>query len=252
MAKGKLLRAFMKKDDEFYTQKELVEFIMNSLIKKSPNALFIFPCDTNNSEFVKYAKEHNLKYLNFTEFNDINLVVGEVYDNYEIVTNPPFTKIRDFAMKMLDFKSTHPHTNITFLSSTITALKFYNFVLPHFFTYKVLWKNFIAPNSEHETKAISTMLLSTWNNKDWDWENKKLLFDKDFKIFNSVQAALTAIHWKLTPDEIYVVRSCISYSKKFEELGYKINHKAGWYIFLNYSQFGMCKLERKNNNENNQ
>lgn len=30
-----------------------------------------------------------------------------------------------------------------------------------------------------------------------------------------------------------------------KELGYNINHKAGWYIFLNYSQFGMCKLERK-------
>ena len=66
MAKGKLVKAFMNKDDEFYTQKELVEFIMNSLIKQSPNALFIFPCDTDNSEFVKYAKGHNLKYLNFT------------------------------------------------------------------------------------------------------------------------------------------------------------------------------------------
>ena len=246
MPKGKLLRAFMKKDDEFYTQKELVEFIMNSLIKKSPNALFIFPCDTNNSEFVKYAKEHNLKYLNLTEFNDINVYVGELNCDYEIVTNPPFTKIRDFANKMLNFKDLHPNTNITFLSTTITALKFYSFVLPHFSVYKVLWKNFISPNAEHETRAVSTMLLSTHkNNKDWDWENKKLLFDKDFKIFNSVQAALTAIHWGLTPNEIYVVRSCINYSLKFEELGYTINHQAGWYIFLNYSQFGMCQLERK-------
>ena len=61
-----LQKAKNKKNDEFYTTRQQVEYIINSILYESPttftNKKIICPCDNEKSEFVKYLTR-NFKFL---------------------------------------------------------------------------------------------------------------------------------------------------------------------------------------------
>lgn len=61
-----LHKAKNKKNDEFYTTRQQVEYIINSVLYENPTAFtnkkIICPCDDERSEFVKYLTR-NFKFL---------------------------------------------------------------------------------------------------------------------------------------------------------------------------------------------
>lgn len=86
------------KDDEFYTRYEDIEKIMKRYDLKG---LKIYcPCDTENSNFVKYFKDHN---YTFKHTSDDYYKHEDLYEWCDvIVTNPPFSGFSAWACWMLD------------------------------------------------------------------------------------------------------------------------------------------------------
>lgn len=96
-----LHNAKREKNDEFYTKYADIEKELAHYLPYLKGKRIICPCDTENSEFVKYFNEKGkeIGILSFawshistgTDFRDVD------YSNYDVViTNPPFSLFREF------------------------------------------------------------------------------------------------------------------------------------------------------------
>lgn len=86
---AKLWKAKKTKDDEYYTKyQDIARELDNYKLKGKVIGL---PCDTDDSNFVRYCKDKKLKYINGTSYENFP------YEKVDIViTNPPFSKWEDF------------------------------------------------------------------------------------------------------------------------------------------------------------
>ena len=88
------------RNDEYYTSKETVEFIFEKLIGYEfiKDKIIYCPCDGEQSEFVKYLKEKKDD-LNYKDFwytsDDFNTHIDLIKNADLVITNPPFSKIRN-------------------------------------------------------------------------------------------------------------------------------------------------------------
>lgn len=81
--------------DEYYTPMETVENVFQKLGKHIEGKKIWFPCDTEESAFVKYAKLHG---LNFKASSNNFLDNKELLEWCDVViTNPPFSKLPTFC-----------------------------------------------------------------------------------------------------------------------------------------------------------
>lgn len=86
--------------DEWYTERYIVEE-MYSLLNPKEGSTILCPFDSENSEFVKYAKENNYNVIyGMRDFCDDN----KIYDCDYIITNPPFSIKDDVIERALKYK----------------------------------------------------------------------------------------------------------------------------------------------------
>jgi hypothetical protein len=85
-------------DDEIYTTKEMVEAMLDPHLDYLKTKRILFPCDKDESEFVKYAEKHLLDFQNSSSnFRDLSEHDISRFDI--IITNPPFSLKKDFILK---------------------------------------------------------------------------------------------------------------------------------------------------------
>lgn len=102
MNNKKLNNAKRVKDDEFYTPYEQFEcWLKICLLDKLENKIIYCPCDAEWSNFPKYFKEHKeLGYKDIWNTSDDFHTHTDLFEQCDIIiTNPPFSIIRDW----LDF-----------------------------------------------------------------------------------------------------------------------------------------------------
>ena len=97
-SKDKLQKAMAKRDDEYYTPYNTVEFIFKKIIKdKVTDKIIYCNCDNENSNFVKYL-ENNKDEL---KYKDLWFTSDDYKNHFDlmtkcdiIITNPPFSLFR--------------------------------------------------------------------------------------------------------------------------------------------------------------
>lgn len=97
-----LLRARRLKYNEYYTSKNLVQYLFNSIPEGKLQGKNIYcPCDSEQSEFVKFLQDEENKkkygYVSFAYTSDDWHTHDDLFEQCDVVvTNPPFTGIRKF------------------------------------------------------------------------------------------------------------------------------------------------------------
>ena len=246
--------AKVNQDDEFYTLRDNVDYIMDPL--KEGLTLVILPCDGEQSNFTKYCNENNILHHNMDEFNKLRWP----FDCYnikkvDIITNPPFSKLADFIEACLAFKDTHPHVevNITFIAPVVVSSLVFKKYLKLFHCYRIKDKRFIHNNKEAE---VNTCLYSTYDHVD-GWKGKEFKkvdpIDPTYTFFKKTDVALTSIKDGLVKkDYIYTTRAAIVAEQAFNSLGWYCDFDSGYNMDvvksnpLYSSKFGMIKFIKKN------
>ncbi|MDR2407350.1 MAG: adenine-specific methyltransferase EcoRI family protein [Bacteroidales bacterium] len=84
-------------DDEIYTPQKMVEAMLNPHLEYLKTKRILFPCDKDESEFVKYAEKHLLDFHN--SYGDFRELSKHYIDGFDIIiTNPPFSLKKDFIL----------------------------------------------------------------------------------------------------------------------------------------------------------
>ena len=152
--------------DEFYTSREEVEEIFEKIIPEGylENKKIYCPCDSEQSEFVKYLKEnkHIYKYRELIYTSDDFNTHIDLFDNSDfVITNPPFSKICNELFPILC-----NHAKDWFIFGSITSIYWYyeknqypnikiyraghfNFYTPHI--NMITNKNYVAVNHSYLT-----------------------------------------------------------------------------------------------------
>lgn len=92
--KSNLDNARRKKNDEYYTYYDDVVAGLEPYKEYLKGKRVLCPCDTDESNFVKYLKELGCDVITYHKENGTEWFKP---DNYDVcVTNPPFSKIKDF------------------------------------------------------------------------------------------------------------------------------------------------------------
>lgn len=111
----KLRDARIKKDDEFYTSYTCAEYVISQVLKALPkDTLLMLAADKTESKFTQYCIKNDVdciwdfdilklkdQYANELIWN------GGDYENYCVVTNPPFSKLSQIMPIILDLCKTH-------------------------------------------------------------------------------------------------------------------------------------------------
>lgn len=246
--------AKVNQDDEFYTLRDNVDYIMNPL--KGSLSLVILPCDGEHSNFAKYCYENNILNHRLTEFNELRWPydVGN-FKKVDIITNPPFSKLQDFIEACLAFRDTHPavEVNITFIAPVVVSSLVFKKYLKLFHCYRIKHKRFIHNNKEAE---VNTCLYSTYDHVD-GWKGKEFKavepIDPTYTFFKKTDVALTSIKDGLVKkDYIYTTRAAIVAEQAFNSLGWVCDFDSGYNMDvikenpLYSSKFGMIKFIKKN------
>lgn len=92
--KSNLDNARRKKNDEYYTYYDDVVAGLEPYKEYLKGKRVLCPCDTDESNFIKYLKELGCDVITYHKENGTEWFKP---DNYDVcVTNPPFSKIKDF------------------------------------------------------------------------------------------------------------------------------------------------------------
>ena len=110
------------KSDEWYTPKEVVNFI-STIVPK--NKKIICPFDEKNSEFTKFFS---------SSINQIDDFMEKDYDYDICVTNPPFS-LRDKVIRRC--LERNKDLIIIFIESAIFSVTFYKLIQEYNFNYKI-------------------------------------------------------------------------------------------------------------------
>lgn len=89
-----LQRAKKRKDDEYYTTREMAEEFLEPFWSQLDGKRIFCPCDGDESEIVKLLKEKGLEVKNTSD--DYKNHLEEMKDYDVIITNPPFSILGDF------------------------------------------------------------------------------------------------------------------------------------------------------------
>ena len=120
-----LLNALRNKNDEFYTTRESVEDIFNNIIidkEQFRDKIVYCPCDTDESEFVKYFKENkeNLHLKDFIYTSNDFRDNEEIFNKSDIIiTNPPFSLLIRYLYPLIRNKKFFIYCHISTLSIPI-------------------------------------------------------------------------------------------------------------------------------------
>lgn len=87
--------------DEFYTLREDVERLCSQYLDDltKPGVRVLCPCDTDESEFVKFFLEHD---VDVTWSNELRYQQFDFSEFDWVVTNPPFSMMGDFLNRIAD------------------------------------------------------------------------------------------------------------------------------------------------------
>ena len=121
---NKLNAAIQKRDDEYYTHYDTVEWIVNEFLKDRLEDKIIYcNCDSEQSNFVKYFKAHKEE----LKYKDLWFTSDDYRNHYDlmqkcdiIITNPPFSLFNNnyypdllkYAKKFLVFSFHLPGYNV--------------------------------------------------------------------------------------------------------------------------------------------
>lgn len=128
-------------DDEFYTTHATAYMIMDALTTYAKHHgciddyLFVMCADGDQSEFVKYAQEYKLNFINFFDFlNWDRHIVSNTPLHVVIVTNPPFSLLSKWTVpKGVDYVLVCPFTALGYKNLKDANLKSYLYQLPRDF-----------------------------------------------------------------------------------------------------------------------
>lgn len=80
-------------DDEYYTSKDTAELFLKDFIPYlKQEKRVVCPCDTKDSEIYKYLFKNNVCVEQYTKMEEVDYKTN----NPVIITNPPFSKIKEF------------------------------------------------------------------------------------------------------------------------------------------------------------
>lgn len=88
-----------KVDDEYYTRREDVDLMLLPIVGEFEGKRVLCPCDTHESAYVRFFQDHNI---------DVTWSDRLDYDQFDFstfsacVTNPPFSRSKDFMTKVLE------------------------------------------------------------------------------------------------------------------------------------------------------
>lgn len=152
-----LAKAQPTKNDEFYTIYEDVAKAVTLMSDQLKGKRIYCPCDSENSNFVKYLTDHNYNFIHSS--NDFRSAesTAKLQNCDVVVTNPPFSLLREFLAWIVaadkEFLIVSPQTISSnplcrelLVSSTIRALPF-------------TLKSFITPTGE-KAKICNCMWIT--------------------------------------------------------------------------------------------
>ena len=158
------------KNDEYYTIRADVNAIMDSIINyyhkvniPIDQVMFIFPADTSDSEFVKYAISHNLVYNNFLCIGKENWIIGlNPMGQYCIVTNPPFSKLNYYFTNFIFDYVGFPNIQYTFIvPPLIISTEWYFSRFAKVFNYYPKFIKSLFETPAGDMININSMVIST-------------------------------------------------------------------------------------------
>lgn len=138
-------------NDEYYTKREEVSEIFEKVIGYDflKDKIIYCPCDTDESEFVKYLKENKniiqYKELIYTS-DDFNTHIDLIEYADLVITNPPFSKIRQQYFPLM-----LKHAKYFFFFHSVAKTYIYN-GYDNLYIYRASRYNFITPFLCNENK----------------------------------------------------------------------------------------------------
>lgn len=173
MSNNHLNFAKKMKDDEYYTRRFLVDLIFAKTVQAlgTKNVLYVLAADSDHSNFTKYAKANGLNYVNKIDLYDVPLFIfsDSLYVNHWttcVITNPPFSTLIDWLKKVqhnVEYDGLQLCLIVPVATISTASLTWY---LQHCYFYP-----FNAKMSEFfhnfELKSVNTILMTTFELKDW-------------------------------------------------------------------------------------
>ena len=239
------------KDDEWYTPYSTVKYIMEKVISsfEDPQELkhttFIYPCDSpkQKSQFLEASKQYELKTVGLDEMGEMFSLTFSRDEKLFIITNPPFSKLKEFLGSYKMFKTRYPNTELVFISPLVMS----NTLFANYYcelNFYPLPDNTYIHNGKPE-KAPS-MLCSSIELPITITVN--FSFDENFILFKDTNAAIAACKYGLTKDYFYTSRGAIPKQSIFRMFGYEIDfeNKFNCPDIPESLKFGMIKWKKVN------
>lgn len=167
------------KDDEYYTRRFLVKIIFDKALEVfgTQKTLYVLAADNDNSYYTKYAKQYKLNYVNNIDiYNVPNFIFTKaVYTNpwtTVVITNPPFSLLVDWLKKIqrnVEYDGLQLCLIIPITTISTASLRWY---LQHCYFYPFNSKMNTFFN-QMELKGVNTMLMTTFEIKDWPVQPKQ-------------------------------------------------------------------------------
>lgn len=174
-----------ERSDEYYTSRETVKLhfqLIDKLIKKHNIQIFICPCDTPDSEYVKYLSKIECKLIFFQDMYNLDNYLDVDKEHTLVITNPPFTNITKWENWLLDNG---------FKFSILSGMtKSFNNRQRLFDTY-IHWQNFLKPNGDCMRQQVYITNSDTFGEADfmpnhWDFNKTKERVDYGKKFYREV------------------------------------------------------------------
>ena len=224
-------------DNEFYTLRPDVDAIMDELQRYYDNlgikdVMYLFPADTDDSEFVKYAISHNLVYTNFVCIGkEAWIINGNPTKHYCIVTNPPFSKLKHYFENVINMLIGNPYVTLTYIVPTLLGT--YKWFEPYLnkFTYysTLISSNYMRPDGA--VSNINSMVISSIPSFKCkmlvpakEEEPTPAMISKEDKYLQKIRY----FYWMLNHnqfqlgDEVWLSPNSIQFTKWLNSIGWKL------------------------------
>ena len=238
------------KDDEWYTPYSTVKYLMEKVISsfKDQQTLkqttFIYPCDSpkQKSQFLEASKQYELKTVGLDEMGEMLSLTFSKDEKLFIITNPPFSKLKEFLGNYKMFKIKYPFTQLVFISPLVIGSSLFTDYYSEFTFYPLPDNTYI--HNEKPEKAPS-MICSSVELPITLTVN--FSFDENFIIFKDTNAAIAACKYGLTKDYFYTSRGALPKQTIFRIFGYDIDfeNKFNTPQHEQALKFGMIKWVRR-------
>ena len=161
------------KDDEYYTRRFLVDIIFKKTVEAlgSKNVLYVLAADTDRSFYTKYAKLHQLHYVNNIDLYDATQFIYPPFWNNTkwttcVITNPPFSKLIGWLKKVQPYVQSNSLQLCLIIPITTISTSSLNWYLRNCYFYPFNSKMNIFFHAM-ELKSVNTILMTTFELHDW-------------------------------------------------------------------------------------